>query len=185
MGLPQTIIPVAFIFTNEIKERYDRQYASTITEWLTVEDAIKTFDEKNATHFYVPSIVTKLKITDQCQYAYVIYTPNNRRLNMAALGEFGQLIVVVDTVAKRDRLIEFNSAATDLIEISHRFLDYQNEVESCIENGMLDSVCNTMPVQQNLVDAANPLFDSLTSYRNDLIARFKKEFCVSMSLANR
>jgi hypothetical protein len=181
----ETIIPAAYIFTDAIHERYEQQYASTLSEWLVVEDEMKHYTHTHAVNFYVASIVTRLDMTDQKKYMFVAYTPNEKRLAMAAFGDFDKLIVVVDSGAKKKRLQEFNRAVSELVYLARKFEVYRDKLKLLSAGGPLHDMIGDKLFEKEFRKPANLQVEVFNRCRSKLIADFKKEFCRSVSFAKR
>lgn len=185
MTLSRTVIPAAYIFTDQIYDRYEQQYASTISEWMLVQNAMKKYTHTHAITFYLASIVARLDMTPMRKYMFIAYTPNEQRLNMAAFGDFDKLIVVVDSVAKKKRLQEFNRATTDLIHIARGYDEYLNRLNIAADKKYMQSLFGEKLLKNEFIKPSIAQLAAFNKCRQILIDQFKREFCRSVSFAKR
>ena len=185
MTLSKTVIPAAYIFTDRIYARYEQQYASTISEWVSVQQAMHHYTHTHAIAFYLASFVSRLDVTPLRKYMFVAYTPNESRLNMAAFGDFDKLIVVIDSVAKKKRLQEFNRAASDLLFLAKRYSKYSECLNTVSHNDYLKPMLDDKFYKKEFIKHSNAQIETFNKSRKVLIEQFKSEFGRSVSFAKR
>jgi hypothetical protein len=185
MNQTKTVIPAAYIFTDAIYERYEQQYASTLSEWMVVDEELEKDEENDEVSFYVASAVSMLGLAPHSNYMFVVYTPNKKRLAMAAFGDFDKLIVVVDSYAKKLKIKKFHTAASDLYMLANDYYSFKSELKIKLEYGSLPDLIEPELFDKEFKQASDVHVDAFNKMRAKLIADFKSEFCCSVSFAKR
>ena len=105
MSKKKAFIPFAVIISDEIPERFESAYASTLYETIPLLDGCNS-DAKNLPGiYYLSRIIRSLNLGKISSKLFVIYNPNSQRLQMALFGDPDKLILQVKRWCMKWRIL--------------------------------------------------------------------------------
>lgn len=131
MAKKKSMIPVAFIVTDEIPSRFEAAYASTLYETYEMQEALSANPKKTPAIFYFAQTLDMLGFSVPHNKIFAIYNPDPKRLTMAKIGDGDKVIVLISNMAALKNLEQIHSAAEkvrDLGNSFYRFAPYLNDV---------------------------------------------------------
>ena len=176
MAKQKTMIPVAYIFTDKIENRFVDAYTSFIYEEFTIDEALEANHESLPNLVNAAIVATCSGINTPKTKVFVIYNPNPSRLSFALIGDADKLKVLVDSVAKQMQLEDYARRFQSILRLANIHQSFSQgitnlSVPELSMNKLYASSHNQ--IMSNNIDT----IDQLNVIREQLINEFKKDLC--------
>ncbi len=165
------MISRAYFFVNKKLDRYEN-YSSTLSEFFT-RDEIYQLDEEAHKNIKDAAFIVDQHFEYEYEYLFVIYNPNQSKMDLSQYGDFNILKMLVDTQDKANELERYCDTLKELSTLavlSTNISEY--DIKSLIQNKSYN--------YDHAVDKCNNAIQEYINSMIDLIdlclADFKKEF---------
>jgi len=174
--MPKKFQPVAFIFTDNIPNRFITSYATVLYEEFSIVDLSKVDIKSLPNHRNVAEAVQFSEIQTPKSKVFVIYSPVKQKLLLAQMAEVDSLKVLIDSLDKQKLLAAYAKSFKQLSKLSYILDVFEDEFHLLKAPPLSKSqqyVKNRKDVFQSRVDAEI----NVGKIREQLINKFKKDLC--------
>lgn len=172
-----TFIPFAVIVSDEIPERFENTYASTLYETITLNEGAEADEGKSPAIYYLSRIIRLVNLAKFNSKIFVIYNPDTQRLHMALFGDPDKLILQVKNAADVNNLKQTYEAIESFIKIYIAHEDYDLKAGDLTRSRLFTSrVVNKKILKDMKNDSSNlkkTLDLVLPEFKQNFLAEYK------------
>lgn len=125
--MKKSMVPTAYIFTDEVHDRFINTYATHLSEVFTVDEALKIDDRKLPNLYNVAFVTASMQLTYKTTKIFVIYNPNKKHLVMSQIADSGKVKVLVDSLARQNLLATYRRDIENIKLIRSHFHLFESE----------------------------------------------------------
>lgn len=176
MAKKKSMIPVAFIVTDDAPSRFETAYASTLFETYKMQEALSSNPKKTPAVYYFAHTLRLLNLSVPNNKIFAIYNPDLRRLTMAKLGDGDKTIIHIGSMAALNKLKQSYDAVTKYIELA-RATDYFIQAnETAYKSTNLSSRISDKKLLKTMKDLNAGLPNLVQSLQHELGRKLIKDF---------
>lgn len=157
MAKKKSMIPVAFIVTDEIPSRFETAYASTLYETYEMSEALSADPKKTPAIHYFANTLRLLNLSVPNNKIFAIYNPDPKRLVMAKIGDGDKVIVYINNMAALKRLKQTYDCAGKVVELARAAMYFSNTSKDVCSSRNLRSKISDKMLLKTLKDTGAAL----------------------------
>jgi hypothetical protein len=176
MSKKKAFIPFAVIVSDEIPERFESAYASTLYETIPLLEGCNSDVKNLPAIYYLSRIIRSLNLGKINSKLFVIYNPNSQRLQMALFGDPDKLLLQVKNIADMNNLRQTYEAIDSFIQLYIAFQGYNLKAGDATRSRLFTSRIANKQVLKDMKNNAVNLKKTLDLMHPELTQNFLANF---------
>lgn len=172
----KTFIPFAVIVSDEIPERFETSYASTLHETITLAEGAKADKGDTPAIYYLSRIIRLLNLAKFNSKIFVIYNPDTQRMQMALFGDPDKLVLQVKNSADVNNLKQTYEAIESFIKLYIAHEDYNMKAGDLTRSRLFTSRIANKKILKDMKNDAVKLKKALDLVLIELKQNFLADF---------
>ena len=170
------MIPIAVIVSDQIPERFETAYASSLYETLPFFEALESDVKSTPTIHYLAQILNGLDLWSSDAKFFVIYNPDPKRIQMALFGDADKLILHVRDQAGLLELKNIYGALRSILELELIFQEFEKMATTTFCDINFQKQVGNEQVVENLIKNKTDLRETIELINKELMQTFFAKF---------